>query len=1021
MPIDYEAIREEYIKKYPSIGEWGPTLLANKYSDQTHFIYELLQNAEDAEASEVNFRLYQDRLEFEHNGRPFNEADVRGICGVVVGTKKEDLTKIGRFGIGFKSVYAHTRSPEIHSEGEHFAIDNYVQPRSTCPRSSVLGTLFVFPFNHEEKDPDESFNEISKRLKDLGTDTLLFLKNIKSISYKIGENDKGSYRRETSPLETNFVKKIAVIGQSNQHEEHEHWLVFEKDVTRLASSIPEGGRLIVEIAFLYADSDSQGSPKFQHPPKSNLVVYFPTEKETHLGFLVQGPYRTTPARDNIPQSNAFNIALAEQTGDLVVEALRWLQKKNWLTVKILMAMPLQFHRVPPLFYPVYYKVLSAIKDEDLIPAYGGGYVSGKNAKLAGSRELRNLLDNARLRQFCNTDDQLRWVSDEITPDRTPLSRQYLREQVDVKEIDTEKFAGRIGEGFLECQSDVWMREFYEFASGFGKYSPIIRSLKNKPIIRLQDDDRHVVPSANVYLPTEHDSQFHTVKTEVCKSDKSDKAMEFLRNLGLKKPDIVDEVTKLILPKYNRGEVNSADPAHWQHVETIVKALRIILRLYEWDKKRTGFIDYLKRVPFLLATNVLATNVEDVAEFCCPEEMIYFRSPELEMYFKGNPNVWFLVSGYEDYAEDFKEIGVTSQVRNTHIDPDNQGTITLPRRCPDSYGSKSDPYRRGLAGFDPNCEIDGLELALKHPKVERAKFIWECLLRPNWISGDVESCTRKSFVRNEDEDDKDYKDHQVSKMGKLVREKPWLPNNEGGFAVPSEITLDELPDGFIKDKQLADKLGMKISYETYLDNAPEEVKQHFEQRLKKADRYEELERKCPEKLAKLIEEAATEQTNEDNSVPGSVDSPEHLRGTGNVSSGSRTVRQSGGTHINNGSQLERHDIEKAAMVAVMQKEKDLGNTPCDVSNRRNLGHDIESHTPEGGSRFIEVKGHSSDDGSVKLTRNEVRCALNNPQFILALVKVVNGRPESPRYLPGKSWLESVSFNLRTLLECSQDPS
>ena len=43
-------------------------LLTDLYPDNAHFIYELLQNAEDAGASEVCFTLFDDKIEFEHNG-----------------------------------------------------------------------------------------------------------------------------------------------------------------------------------------------------------------------------------------------------------------------------------------------------------------------------------------------------------------------------------------------------------------------------------------------------------------------------------------------------------------------------------------------------------------------------------------------------------------------------------------------------------------------------------------------------------------------------------------------------------------------------------------------------------------------------------------------------------------------------------------------------------------------------------------------------------------------------------------
>ncbi len=42
--------------------------VVEKYSDQAHFIYELLQNAEDAQATSVRFELLRDRLVFAHNG-----------------------------------------------------------------------------------------------------------------------------------------------------------------------------------------------------------------------------------------------------------------------------------------------------------------------------------------------------------------------------------------------------------------------------------------------------------------------------------------------------------------------------------------------------------------------------------------------------------------------------------------------------------------------------------------------------------------------------------------------------------------------------------------------------------------------------------------------------------------------------------------------------------------------------------------------------------------------------------------
>lgn len=49
MPSDYQFIADEHRLDYGrKLTEWAQDHLANRYTDRTHFIYELLQNAEDS-------------------------------------------------------------------------------------------------------------------------------------------------------------------------------------------------------------------------------------------------------------------------------------------------------------------------------------------------------------------------------------------------------------------------------------------------------------------------------------------------------------------------------------------------------------------------------------------------------------------------------------------------------------------------------------------------------------------------------------------------------------------------------------------------------------------------------------------------------------------------------------------------------------------------------------------------------------------------------------------------------------
>ena len=470
MAVDYDKIAQEIITRSGTDAAETARFLSGLYTNRTHFILELLQNAEDVSASKVVFRLYADRLEFEHDGEPFNEANVRGISGIFLGTKRVDLTQIGRFGVGFKSVYAHTLSPEIHSGCINFVIEDYVRPCPLPRRDTDLGTLFIFPFNHHDKAATESFEEIGKRLVQLGVRTLLFLKHINSISYRIDGRESGKYVREVQPLVDDDFSKVVTVHDENHQDDpqQESWLVFKRDVTHLTDGAKS---LAVEIAFWFNKTESNEPPQFKRLSQSQLFAFLPTEKETHLGFLVQGPYRTTPARDNIPPDDEFNVSLGEETAGLVVEALRWLRDRQWLTVAVLtcMALPRRY-RYEGLFEGVFDMTMHAIQTEPLIPAHDTGYVAGSHALIAGSEALRSLLDEEQLKQLRGTQRLVRWITGDITEDKTETEDlwRYLRHMIRIEELDTDGFVEQMSEDFVRrTDRYVAMRLFMQRLQEFG--------------------------------------------------------------------------------------------------------------------------------------------------------------------------------------------------------------------------------------------------------------------------------------------------------------------------------------------------------------------------------------------------------------------------------------------------------------------------------------------------------------------------------------------------------------------------
>lgn len=205
-------------------------LLTELYPDNAHFIFELLQNAEDPRASTVRFTLSEKDVEFVHNGeRLFNLQDVESITSIGVSTKRDDPTSIGKFGVGFKAVFAYTSTPVIHSGRFHFRIQDLVVPVADDVNSYVMRdreTRFIFPFNHPTKRPPQAVEEIKRGLLALRDNTLLFLKHISRIEYMLPSGSMGSLERIEHVRGHIEIRACHPGGQ----ETVSHWLRYQKDV-----------------------------------------------------------------------------------------------------------------------------------------------------------------------------------------------------------------------------------------------------------------------------------------------------------------------------------------------------------------------------------------------------------------------------------------------------------------------------------------------------------------------------------------------------------------------------------------------------------------------------------------------------------------------------------------------------------------------------------------------------------------------------------------------------------------------
>jgi len=115
------------------------------------------------------------------------------------------------------------------------------------------------------------------------------------------------------------------------------------------------------------------------------------------------------------------------------------------------------------------------------------------------------------------------------------------------------------------------------------------------------------------------------------------------------------------------------------------------------------------------------------------------------------------------------------------------------------------HQRGIDGFDPDCWVDHLDFAIRHPTEQRSLFIWQNTARPlqRQIRGTVEKSTRQSYDNSETE-------LTLSKLGRDLLSEAWVPNVIGDFHKPEELSLGDLSGNFEADEGLASQLRMKGS-------------------------------------------------------------------------------------------------------------------------------------------------------------------------------------------------------------------
>ena len=353
---DVNQIRNRLIEEYrqfPSNLKRDGTAEINIGSgEETRYILELLQNADDAQfpgeenqgaalKGQLTFVLSEKCLYCANTGYPLTINGLKALCDSFLSTKTRSKPTIGFKGIGYKSVLGITEAPSIFwhdgcvtfSTTDSWGVFSKILPNIKPEQIPILRypihidlereldedstlrklwkthtTVFRFPFR-ENINP----KEVCERLQEITSSTLLFTHHLCKVAIEAIDLPFDLHSFEILRKKTDEMEQAEVITNGAKTS----WLVVRKLCSVVDSkrkSFPRDTQDVesVEIAAaMEIDDKSQMIKPFnvngQFP---RLHVFFPTDQIVPFRILLHGNFRTNIDRRTITDDlfNSFIIS-----------------------------------------------------------------------------------------------------------------------------------------------------------------------------------------------------------------------------------------------------------------------------------------------------------------------------------------------------------------------------------------------------------------------------------------------------------------------------------------------------------------------------------------------------------------------------------------------------------------------------------------------------------------------------------------------------------------------------------------
>ncbi|MGB8218729.1 MAG: hypothetical protein WCE94_15630 [Candidatus Methanoperedens sp.] len=780
------------LKKHPGIRK----IVEDLYPDRAHFIFELLQNAEDAGATEGRFTLGRNSASFEHNGHPFTEENVWGITDIGAEDKKED--KIGRFGVGFKAVFGYCETPHIWSPTFSFKISELVLPTELKPKSGVgKKTYFEFPFNNPKKPVLVAYEEIKAGLEELAETTLLFLSGITSIHWQIDQQPAGEVLR-INHSEHHIEVRKRVGGKTTSSS---HFLRFSDAVDYLDKrcvAIAFGLDFLPSVTAFDAKKPLNKQLKIIPANPGRVAVFFPAEKETSgLRFHLHAPFVPELSRASIKKTPA-NEPLFKQLAGLAASSLHTVRNLKLLTADFLDVLPNSEDTIPEQYQPIYEAIITEMNDKPLTPTQAKKHEPAKHL-LQAKASLKVLLSEEDLEFLVDYDEEsFKWA---IGAQQKNSNVDNFLTSLAIQEWDVEAFLNMLEEKasdaprfvnnlyvegpdaefmkWLTSKPDEWHQELYsllssEYLIGLDyNQKKAIERLKHLKIVRLSNGGYST--GSKCYFPrddTEHDELLPRIAKGVYLSGKSklqqEAAMKLLLAIGVRIVGEAEQVEAILKKRYTAAQITP-------NINDLKQFISLVEKESQQAKLFAGYYIFERKD----------------GKWGMPSQVFLddpFMATGLSVYYDAlgeKASRMALARSYQDCGIHYEKIARFA------IDVGVQARLMI-----DLVSCSSNPDTKRLVweargnwshlGRDRDYTITGLKDIIDKQDKALSSLIWRTLCRdanPDWIIAQYRN-NASHEIRS-----------APSQLICILRDAKWVPQNDEGFVRPREASRELLPEGF----------------------------------------------------------------------------------------------------------------------------------------------------------------------------------------------------------------------------------